>query len=233
MDHDEIIDLETCVTRLNDKGFHPQDEDSVQYAAYQLKALYNNRTFLTDIIIKELENRCTHQNGSNAYSGQAIMLHNCDNGIVLRANIWPSRDHYLMRSSGDAAFYFDTPHDHNFDFLTIGYMGSGYWSEYYEYEYDKVIGYVGEPVDLKYIEKSRLDMGKILYYRARKDVHHQLPAETLSVSLNIMHQSSIQPWYDQYHFDLEKKQITKILNHVSGEVLLQLAVHIIPETGKF
>ena len=230
--HEESIDLAECIDNIESRGFDPKDKDSVGYSAYQLRALYNNRTFLNDIIIKELQNRCQTQNKDNSYSGQSIMLYSGNNGIALRANIWPGKDHYLMRSSGEAAFYFDTPHDHNFDFLTIGYMGPGYWSEYYEYDYEKVTGYVGEKVDLKFIEKSCLSEGKILFYRAHKDVHHQLPADSLSISLNIMHQSQVQPWYDQYHFDLDNKKITKILNHISGEILLRIAVQMVPEQGE-
>lgn len=229
--HDEIISLEEVIAYLNEYGFDPKDEKSVTNGAYQLKGLYNDREFLSNILIKELEDRCQMQNESNAYSEQSIILHN-QNGIMLRANIWPGKDHYLMRTKGKAAFYFNTPHDHNFDFLTIGYMGPGYQSEYYEYDYDKVIGYEGEPVELKYIETSCLEEGKILQYRAHKDVHQQLPAKSLSVSINIMQQNMMQPWYDQYHFDLSSKKIVKILNHVSGEILLQMAVHLLPKHGQ-
>lgn len=229
--HDEVIDLQTCIAHLQEAGFDPQDDRSVKHAAYQLRGLYNNRTFLTDIIMDELKHRCHGQNENNAYSGQSIMLHSA-NGILVRANIWPARDHFLMRRDGENAFYFNMPHDHNFDFLTLGYMGSGYWSEYYEYDYEKVIGYAGEKVDLQYIETSRLDEGKILLYRAHKDVHHQLPADTLSISINVMHQNITQPWYDQYHFDIKERKIVKILNHVSGEILLRMAVHLVPDCGK-
>ncbi len=229
--HDNIISLEEIITYLDANGFDPKDENSVAGAAYNLKGLYNDREFLSDILIKELEDQCHTQNEGNAYGGQSIILHNQE-AIMIRANIWPSKEHYLMRSNGEATFYFNTPHDHNFDFLTIGYMGPGYCSEYYEYDYEKVIGYEGESVDLHYIETSCLEEGKILHYRAHKDVHHQLPAEALSVSINIMHQNIAQPWFDQYHFDLQSKKIIKILNHVSGEILLQMAVHLLPEQGQ-
>lgn len=230
-DHDNIIGLEEVIAYLDEYGFDPKNEASIANTAYQLKGLYNDRDFLSDILIKELEDRCQKQNESNAYGGQSIILYNQE-AIMIRANIWPSKSHYLMRKNGDAAFYFDTPHDHNFDFLTIGYMGPGYRSEYYEYDYEKVIGYKGETVDLKYAETSCLEEGKMLHYRAHKDVHQQLPAESLSVSINIMHQNMVQPWHDQYHFDLSTQKIVKILNHVSGEVLLQMAVHLLPEQGQ-
>src|SRR3546814_8782480 len=92
----------------------------------------------------------------------------------------------MVRDSGTDPFFYGKAHDHNFSFLTVGYMGPGYWSEYYEYDYANVAGYVGEKVNLRYIEKSKLDEGKVMLYRIHRDVHLQLPADEMSVSLNIM-----------------------------------------------
>lgn len=99
------------------------------------------------------------------------------------------------------------PHDHNFDFLTLGYFGPGYWSDYYEYDYGEVTGWRGEAVpSLRRIERSRLEQGKLMLYRAHIDVHAQYAADALSVSLNIMHTTGAQGWLDQYRFDLERRR---------------------------
>src|SRR3546814_33924 len=84
----------------------------------------------------------------------------------------------MVRDSGTDPFFYGKAHDHNFSFLTVGYMGPGYWSEYYEYDYANVAGYVGEKVNLRYIEKSKLDEGKVMLYRIHRDVHLQLPARS-------------------------------------------------------
>ena len=52
-----------------------------------------------------------------------------------------------------------------------------------------VVGFPGEEVNLRFIEKSRLDQGKVMLYRAHQDVHLQLPADAMSVSLNILETS--------------------------------------------
>ena len=53
-DHDNIIGLEEVIAYLEEYGFDPKDEASITNAAYQLKGLYNDRDFLSDILIREL-----------------------------------------------------------------------------------------------------------------------------------------------------------------------------------
>jgi hypothetical protein len=117
------------------------------------------------------------------------------------------------------------PHDHNFSFLTVGYLGPGYWSDYYEYDYGEVVGFPGEAVDLRFVEKARLDEGKVMLYRAHKDIHLQLPADAMSVSLNIVEASHSSAFRDQYRFDLESGTIDGIMTRTSLEPMLALAAH--------
>lgn len=39
---------------------------------------------------------------------------------------------------------------------------------------------------IRFVERSNLAEGRMMLYRAHRDVHSQLPPESLSVSLNIM-----------------------------------------------
>lgn len=222
-DH-RTVTLEECVDRLEVRGFDPADEDSLHAAARDLRQLGNDRRFLGDIMIGQLERRCRADPQDNAYGPQTVMLSRPNGRFFLRANIWPSPADHMFRASGADAFFFGLPHDHNFSFLTLGYFGPGYWSDYYEYDYGSVAGYRGEPVDLRFVETSRLEEGRILLYRAHRDIHVQKPADALSVSLNIMHMAPGQSWFDQYQFDLEKGCIAGILSHGPSEVMLRLAV---------
>jgi hypothetical protein len=154
-----------------------------------------------------------------------IMLHRASEKYFIRANFWPSQRDTLFKSSGASPFFYHVPHDHNFSFLTVGYLGPGYWSEYYEYDYAGVTGIPGEKVDLRFIEKSRLEPNKVMLYRAHRDVHNQLPAEALSVSINIMHASPALPFLDQYRFDVKNCEIAGILTRSSSEALLALAAN--------
>jgi len=219
------IELGDLVQALNDDRFDPADEDSFAAAGPLLGRLGLNRRFLADIAVAELKDRCTRQSHENRYSSQVIMLHRASEKYFIRANFWPSERDSVFKTSGSSPFFYHIPHDHNFSFLTVGYLGPGYWSEYYEYDFDAVTGIPGEKVDLKFVEKSRLEQGKVMLYRAHRDVHNQLPADDMSVSINIMEASQSLPFLNQYRFDVKKCEIAGILTKTSSEALLALAAN--------
>lgn len=215
------LTLAECLAQLDEHGFDPVDELSLQNAASLLAGLAANRGFLGDLLIDLLAGSDDQASG---YGPQAIMLAGPRNGYFLRANIWPARGDPVFEASGAASFVYGLPHDHNFDFLTVGYFGPGYVSDYWEYDYASVSGEVGEHVDLRFVERSRLREGRVLHYRAHRDVHCQHPPESLSVSLNICAANPAQGWFDQYRFDTEAGRIAGVLNASANEVLLMLGV---------
>lgn len=229
-DVDEI-DLEAFIDVLETGQFDPGDEDSLASFAPALKKLANNRAFLSEFIIRELENRCGDQARRNRYGIQVVMLH-AGAGYFVRANFWPSAGDSITRASGRHVFFYDLPHDHNFSFLTVGYEGSGYWSDYYEYDYGAVAGYPGEAVPLRFVERSRLKQGRMLLYRAHRDIHRQLPPDSLSVSLNLIGSSPMSGWSDQYRFDLDGEKIAGLLTTMPSAMLVRLALATGEETGR-
>ena len=228
---EESIELAELVERLEMGGFDSQDEDNFASWGPHLKQLANNRTFLADLMIAELKERCGEQVRDNQYSAQVIMLHSASKHFILRANFWPALKDSVIRHSGTDPFFYGVPHDHNFSFLTVGYFGPGYWSDYYEYEYGDVVGYPGEEVKLRFVEKSRLEEGKVMLYRAHRDVHLQLPADEMSVSINIVETSHSSVFRDQYRFDVANRKIDGILTRTSLEPMLSLAAHFGGEEG--
>lgn len=217
--------LAECVDALSAGGFDPDEDESLCHAAGWLRRLGNDKTFLGDLLIDELARRHREDVLDNAYGPQVMMLAPPNGEFFIRANIWPSLDDHMVRASGGSSFVLGLPHDHNFNFLTLGYFGPGYWSDYYEYAFEEVIGYRGEAVpSLRFIERSRLEEGKIMLYRAHRDVHAQGAADSLSVSLNIMHTTGAQGWLDQYKFDLERREIGAILSPGPSEALIKVAV---------
>lgn len=219
------IGLAECTDRLAARGFDPADEESLLAGADALKALGANPTFLGDLLIADLKAACHAQaSETGAYGPQVIMLANPGTDCFIRANIWPSRQDTMLASSGGDAFAFAMPHDHNFSFLTHGYFGPGYWSDYYEFDYEAVAGWTGEAVDLRFIERARLSPGKVMLYRAHRDVHVQHPADSLSVSINVMHTAPHQGWFDQYSFDVATRTVSGIVTQGASEVALRLAV---------
>jgi hypothetical protein len=222
---EDRIELADLVELLETGDFDAGDEDNFASWGVQLKKLANNRDFLAELVIAELKQRCEGQVRGNQYSAQVVMLHARSHRFMIRANLWPAMDDSIVRHSGTDPFFYNVPHDHNFSFLTVGYLGPGYWSDYYEYDYGEVRGYPGEAVRLSFVEKSRLEQGKVMLYRAHKDIHLQLPADSMSVSLNIVESSYSTPFRDQYRFDVERKTIVGSLPRLSLEPMLALAAH--------
>jgi hypothetical protein len=222
---EERIELAELVERLDGGDFDPRDEDNFAAWGEELKKLANNRNFLADLMIAELKQKCLGQVENNQFSAQVIMLHSTPGKYLIRANFWPALKDSVIRHSGADPFFYGVPHDHNFSFLTVGYFGPGYWSDYYEYDYDRVVGYPGEPVDLSFVERSRLEPGKVMLYRAHRDVHLQLPADEMSVSINILETSHATVFRDQYRFDVEGRKVAGILTRTSIEPMLGLAAY--------
>lgn len=228
----DAIELDELVEYMFAERIDTQDEDSLASAAPMLKRLSNNRRFLADMVAAELKSRSTVQK-ENTYGAQVFMLYppmRKGQGFFLRACFWPSAEDHVVRVSGTAPFFYHKPHDHNFNFLTVGYHGPGYWSDYYEYEYEDCVGYVGEKAELKFIERARLEQGKVMLYRAFKDIHDQLPADTFSISLNIMENSIRSSVMDQYAFELSGGTITKLINRMSCDALFGIAAALGGET---
>jgi len=87
--------------------------------------------------------------------------------FFLRANVWlPSRLLHKTNAEGEKRlFSFETPHDHNFELLTVGYLGEGYATVIHEYD-GPFEGEVGEKVDLRFLKRTSLPEHKVMFYRA-------------------------------------------------------------------
>jgi hypothetical protein len=99
-------------------------------------------------------------------------------------------------------------HDHDSGFLTVGYWGEGYETIIHEYDPQKVVGYRGEKIALSVLETTRLDDGKVMYYRANRDIHTQIAPEARAVSINLLIQK---PGRDaaarQFWFNTDRSEI--------------------------
>jgi hypothetical protein len=220
------LDIQEVTARLDESGVDLTDEASIAHCTDLLAGLQRNPDFLADRVIAALKASYTDQLELNRYTAQVFLLHRSPRGFFLRANMWPSQRDAAYTTSGPAAFSYGVPHDHNFSFLTAGYFGPGYVSDYYDYDSETVDGRLGEPLDLKFVERSSLSQGKLMLYGAHRDIHSQLPPESLSVSLNIMDEGDQVPWRDQYIVDLEHGTIAKRPTLTSSEMLLRCAVHL-------
>lgn len=227
----DAITLDELADTLDTTPFDPHDEDGFAALGPLLARLGRNRDFLADLAIEELKSRCAGQSAANNYGPQVFLLRPPNGRYVIRANFWPARSDPVLAASGPAAFFYDMPHDHNFPFLTWGYLGPGYWSDYYEYDGDAddpagPSRAVGDGVKLRFVERSALECGKLMLYRMRRDIHVQLPPDRFSVSLNILGQHPTHPWIDQYRFDISRGVIAEGLTLAPSEALATLAAHL-------
>lgn len=222
----DAIGLDELVEALDANPVDVRNEDGFASWGPLLARLGRNPDFLADLAIEELKARCAGQARANGYGAQVFLLRPPNGRYVLRANFWPARGDPVTRASGPAVFFYDLPHDHNFPFLTTGYLGPGYWSDYYEYDVAPLAGLPGETAGLRFVERARLEQGKLMLYRMRRDVHVQLPPDSMSVSLNILGSDPAQPWLDQYRFDVERGTIAEGLSVTAAEALVAIAVHI-------
>ena len=213
------ISLEEAVDTLATTTIDVADEDGIASLGPLLARLGRNHRFLGDLAIAELKDRHQRQR-RNSYGAQVMMLHPGDGRFIIRANFWPAQDDPLVRASGPAAFFYGFAHDHNFPFLTYGYAGPGYWSE----DYEVADPDAPAPVLIS-TGRTRLAPGRLMLYRAHRDVHVQHPPEELSVSLNILAQHPGQKWRDQRHYDVANGTVVRAMTTTPSEALVALAVH--------
>lgn len=228
----DAIDLAQLIDALGQTRVDVRDEAAFASLGPILARLGRNRDFLGDLAVDALKRRYRGDPAGAAgqvaggYGPQVMLLMPPDGRYVVRANFWPARSDQVVRSSGTDAFFYDLPHDHNFPFLTYGYLGPGYWSDYYTFDADAVVGLPGEAAGLCFQGRARLEPNQLMLYRMRRDVHAQLPPDEFSVSLNILGVDAEQPWVNQHRFDLRSGRIAALLSTTPSEALLRIAAHL-------
>lgn len=201
--------IEEFIELLEQDRIDPQDLDSIASAAPLLSALTNDR----ELIVRPL-NRYLKLGFKGSMPGleQAIPLGQHGH-FRLRANVWPSTADITAGRVLPDQFAYDHAHDHNFHFMTIAYFGTGYVTEIYEYDYDRVEGYIGEMVELRFLERTQFSAGRAMLYRASRDLHIQFPPEDLSITLSLMADLPELRSRDQFYFDLQHRTISGFAPH--------------------
>lgn len=204
-DTDATIRLEEYLDRV-EAEVDLSDPDSIAASAPWLRALTNDRSLVVNRLNRYVEESFS---GRDYGSAQAILLGRRKDFYV-RANLWPSaRDVATARVYQDQ-FSYNLAHDHNFNFLTVNYLGPGYETDIYEYDHDRVEGYVGEPVEMRFLERVKFGPGMVMLYYASRDLHVQYPPDELTITLNLLVSPPATRLREQYHFDLDRKTIAAL-----------------------
>lgn len=188
-----------------------------------LMALSNNDKILEEFYIEELKDIHSFKKKQASGIVQTLTLaklHNCDIRLVL----WPHIESYDPLSS-DHRFAYGAAHDHNFNFISVGYSGPGYITEMYEYDRGSLNGVLGESVNMSHIGDYTLSKGDVMIYEAYKDIHIQRPPMSLSSTINVIPNNGFLDY--QYFFDLEKKTLISIIEESSQEAYLRKLIKIV------
>lgn len=225
-DTDQVLDLDEYMAYV-EEHVDVRDEDALAASAVKLRQLANNRDLIVDRINRELEDWTAFQT-DNTYTSQTLMLASRKTFYV-RANMWlPPAALPRDQEWQDRLFFYRVPHDHNFSFLTVGHFGSGYETTIWEYDRATVKGEPGEEVPLTLLEKTSLPLGKVMLYRACRDVHSQEHPKECSISLNLIASPPEILKINQYTFDTDACRIaSNVQRAISGHIFLcSLAQHV-------
>jgi hypothetical protein len=193
------------------KEVDSEDVDSVLAVAGGLRDLGLNHALLIDAINRNLRNLGRSTPTEEVfYSTHSFVLGSVGD-LAVRGNLWPSVRRYggLVHRTNhiNHVYAYNYPHDHNFDFLTVGWYGPGYNTQIWEYDGPTVKGCVGEKVDMVFLEETSLPPGKVMFYRKGRDIHVQAPPDEMSVSLNLLVRSSTSSTTEQYEFNMDSSTI--------------------------
>jgi hypothetical protein len=214
----KVVSLQEYIEYIRDH-VDPKDEASLLASAPMLKALGNNRTFMCEYLNTQLREWRSFQRG-NAWTSQTFVFGRVG-PLVVRANIWQPRPTGSRKAESELFFY-ELGHDHNFGFLTVGYLGSGYWTTVFECDVDRFLGVPGEPAPITFVERTTLPEGKVMYWRPYKDIHSQEEPEEFSISLNLLWNPPGSQLRDQYYFDLNERRVSGVTpgSKNAGRVLM-------------
>jgi len=216
---DTSISLTEFIKVLDEK-FDPLNPESLIDCSEDFHKLSNNENLLVDFISEELQKANNSFQSSNNYKPHSFSLYACAD-YYIRANIWKPISNSQYRNWNKEIYKSLNTHDHNFYFLTVGYMGGGYTTEIWEYDYDKINFILNEKIELRYLEKTKLTKGKVMFYRASKDIHLQYPPKEYSISLNVIPNDKRLFRKEQLFFDVNSKTVSRISNNVgSGRHLI-------------
>ncbi len=206
----QTLDLNEFILNIDSKIKSVYDIDGLLNCSTDLRCLANNKTFFIDYLNSELSNDLDLFQIGNRYSSQSFMLFRNEKFYV-RVNWWPiiETDNLYYDALIDN-FSYNSVHDHNFPLLTVGYKGA-YTTRLWEYEHDSTIGFIGEKVEMNFLEQTELNVGKVMFYRPSKDIHKQMMPKELSISINIILDSPLDKM--QFLFNENESCIEKILYH--------------------
>lgn len=136
-----------------------------------------------------------------------------DDHFRLSANVWlPASLGEPLPPNGIAA---GRVHNHSTSLMTVGYAGPGCDLDLYAYDPKTSQGEIGERVDLRFVERTRLAPRSVVIYRETVDAHARFAPSNLSVSLTFSIIDERSQRSDQLLFDPHAATIAGIGPHAA------------------
>lgn len=161
------------------------DGDTLIENANLLLRLSYNQDFLLRYINEGLKNYEKFQTENN--NNIQFLIFHSGKHFILRVNFWLAENIFAHDDVVNEFFSYGLIHDHNFDFLTVGYRGPGYHSDIYKYRnFDSGEYCVGKHVNVDYLGRITLKPHMVMLYENNVHIHSQLPPDEFSISINLM-----------------------------------------------
>lgn len=142
---------------------------------------------------------------------QSFLLHSGDI-FAARLNLWYPKQSNLSdveQAQADRYFSVDMPHNHNYDFFTVGVLGPGYRTKYVVTDDDPTWD-CGDLVSVIDEFELTLSKGKAMLVPKDTHFHNQMSPNSLSVSLNIIPVPTIKT--KQYGLSSDMRTVERVFD---------------------
>ncbi len=206
----EVLDPNEFLERVWSE-YNEDDRETVLPLIEDFRKVANNTGVFLDKIHNEIKSYAT-KNLSQYAQASILFAGTRGKRPYLRANIWPPVDPTSPAANDICqAYSYNLPHNHNFSFLTTGYLGSeGYQTEVWTLKTDCQNLKVGDVVETEFEGEYRLDTSKVMFYEAHKDIHIQRPPKAYSLSLNLMLKADADKYTDQHFFEPKSGKVVGV-----------------------
>ena len=127
---------------------------------------------------------------------------------ALQAKIWmPDTLADSLRAPSDQHQNARLAHNHNFNVMTIGYFGPGYFVDLYAFTAKDDRAEIEDSVDLRFTQRALVQKDCAVICREAVDAHAQVAPEALSISLSLSIFSERTSVTDRLVFDPQKSTI--------------------------
>ncbi len=144
-----------------------------------LRQLATNRTLLSEHLYTTIQ-RDGFSSKNSLYSAYAFVLHSNDL-FTVRLGFWSPVSSQDERET----FIYDLYHSHDFELYCVGYSGDGYTTVSRKILQDTPIQ-AGKVPALGEELVFKLEPGAVIHMLALREIHKQLPPETMSASLSLL-----------------------------------------------